>query len=197
VPGRGHPLKNFGISKFHSTATEPAPSLSFAEVLRKNLPAASPARRQPPPPHGRKVRFASALSNVEFWAGSPPSSVAHRSSVVRPTQKGIWPRSIARWIRREFSSDHGQHVSSSVSLQSSQSLPCPSPHLFNSSPRAAQDMSSDQPWQVVRKKGWWRSERKAAKSKDALPCTRGRHIFKARVAGRCYNCLASDHHVML
>jgi hypothetical protein len=53
---------------------------------------------------------------------------------------------------------------------------------------------SEQPWQVVRKKRWWRERKRGSAMKQPPPKSL-QHInkFKQKMLGRCFNCLGCDH----
>lgn len=56
----------------------------------------------------------------------------------------------------------------------------------------AQDDESPHPWQLVRKRRWWRKSLPGIQ----IPHTSqrpGLAFFKAKLVGRCFNCLAKDH----
>jgi hypothetical protein len=76
---------------------------------------------------------------------------------------------------------------------------------FRQSSRPLQQLSSDQvhndqeeateqPWQLVRKRRWWRKE-STPFFNAPLPAVmqRQKEKFKDKMTGRCYNCLSTDH----
>jgi hypothetical protein len=75
------------------------------------------------------------------------------------------------------------------------SIHAPSHQPDSDQKRMTQGVPPHGAWQVARRKIWWRREREKVACHRPANLTQGQKIFKSKIAGRCYNCLAFDHRV--
>jgi hypothetical protein len=63
-------------------------------------------------------------------------------------------------------------------------------------PRTAREEPTAHPWQTVRKRYWWREERRKTCTVPRRERSAARsQIFEEKTFGHCFNCLARDHRV--
>lgn len=141
-------------------------------------------RRSPAAGRRPMVRFSTKPSVVHFWADSPPCLLGPHCSV-RPMSFSTFlcPTSILKNAR--------------ASQVASKTLPTAlteggftSPQPASTPPHVAQDSES---WHIVRKRGWWRAERRARLNSSSNVVPERKRKFFEKSFGRCFNCLARDH----
>jgi hypothetical protein len=74
-----------------------------------------------------------------------------------------------------------------------QNLSCPSQLLQCTQGHGAQENPTQQQWQVVRKKRWWRREKKGVNAQYLTGSPLRSQKFKHLARIRCYNCMATVH----
>lgn len=112
-----------------------------------------------------------------FWASNRPSPLRLRNPF-KPALKGPAHYASARLMDREPDTKSSSRSPSSQLEQPQQE---------------DRGESHQQPWQLIRKRRWWRKERQQG-SNSHLPSTiPGQQKFKAWVSGRCFNYVAYDH----
>jgi hypothetical protein len=87
----------------------------------------------------------------------------------------------------------GKHPDT-VYMGRSSGYPEPVAPAWQPKANSTQVIAFEQPWQLVRKRRWWRKERRIqCKAQPPRVSLRHSNKFKEKVQGRCFNCLACDH----
>lgn len=173
---------------------------SFADVVRQGCciqrsdqltssPQGSSSHPTPATRRCTKVQFAVFPTVATFAVLSPPAAVGRPGLAKQPN--GLAKISRPRPILKR------QHNGSSTAIDTiSQDGFVPPSCPSNQLGWHENLVTEQQPWQLVRRKRWWRRERRVSiNSVASAVMPKGQQKFKAKVKGRCFNCLRLDHRV--
>jgi hypothetical protein len=181
----------------------------------------------PQEPHVRSPHFSPICPSSEgslgkaslFGAGSPPPACRQRSRRAIARYGSLPPETIRFFADLSpyelgracyhLQPSRAQRSSSPISILKSVStvmaqrdtIPC-SPTVTTQqkifeSRREDQCLDTEQTWQIVRRKRWWRKAKRAAnKSQPKVVLHRRKDLFRKFLAGKWFNCFASDHKAM-
>jgi hypothetical protein len=156
------------------------------EVLRIGWSTARSAK------HQSKVRFDPNPKVVTFLSDLLPYELGCQCSWMRPIKKAC--QVLPSPILKRCSGDFKRKMSVVSSARSSEIFCRDTPTDQDNRVYTEQGTMSEQPWQVVRKRRWWRERKRDLAMKQPPPKSL-QHInkFKQKMLGRCFNCLGRGH----
>jgi hypothetical protein len=142
--------------------------------------------------HQSKVRFDPNPKVVTFLSDLLPYELGCQCSWMRPIKKAC--QVLPSPILKRCSGDFKRKMSVVSSARSSEIFCRDTPTDQDNRVYTEQGTMSEQPWQVVRKRRWWRERKRDLAMKQPPPKSL-QHInkFKQKMLGRCFNCLGRGH----